>query len=536
MDPAVEATPDPLPRTRIRPPWYWGSLSGLLAGFLAVGIGLLTAQWFSVSTPTDAVASAFIDRVPKWLKTLAIDWFGTNDKVALRVGIYVVIGLLAVLIGWRSLHARWTGVSGFVAFGLLGMLCVLDRPRASFAAVMPVALATLSGITALLAMFAALDRQWRATHFPQRSRVPLGLDRRGFLAVGGSVALAGIGTTVAGSALENNRVRRLRASAPAALPPLAESGTPASVSTTIDSNSAAAEVEAETPFITPSDKFYRIDTAVSFPNVSADNWKLRIHGLVNRELTLSYADVLARPQIERTVTLACVSNEVGGDLVGTASWQGIPLAAVLNEAGVQSSAQQVFCTSADGWTCGFPVEAVFDGREPMLVIGMNGEPLPIQHGFPARLVVPGLYGYVSATKWLTDIHLTTWDDEAGYWTTRGWSVEAPIKAQSRIDVPRRGADLQAGTIVLGGVAWAHRHGVDRVEVRIDEGPWVAATLDSRGDLDTWRQWFYVWDAIAGKHRVTVRTVDGSGAVQTDEIQSPDPDGATGHHSRRFTIR
>lgn len=489
----------------------------------------------------DAVASAFIDRVPKWLKTLAIDWFGTNDKLALRIGIYVVMGLFAVLIGWRSTRIRWAGIAGFGAFGLLGVLCVLDRPHASFTSVLPVLLAAAVGIAALVVLGVAIDGRWRATHFPRKSQVPLGLDRRGFLTASGSVAVAAIGMSIAGVALEQRRVRRLRSSAPTALPPVQQSGATGSESSSTSpaaptEGSAVAQVEAETPFITPNGDFYRIDTAVSFPNVSSENWTLRVHGMVDRELTVNYADVLARPQVERTITLACVSNEVGGDLVGTASWQGILLADLLREAGVQTGAQQVFCTSADGWTCGFPVDALTDGRDPMLVIGMNGEPLPIQHGFPARLVVPGLYGYVSATKWVTDIRLTTWDDAAGYWTTRGWSVEAPIKIQSRIDVPRRGTELRAGPIVLGGVAWAHRHGVAGVEVRVDDGPWVEATLDARGDLDTWRQWFYVWQAAPGKHRVTVRATDASGRVQTDEVQSPDPDGATGHHSRRFTVR
>jgi len=297
-----------------------------------------------------------------------------------------------------------------------------------------------------------------------------------------------------------------------------------------------ATVEFETPYITPSDQFFRIDTAVTEPRLSVDEWSLRVHGLVDRPLTLRYADLARFTRVERTVTLACVSNNVGGRLVGNAVWSGVLLADVLREASVQPAAEQLFSTSVDGWTCGFPVGAATDNRDALIATHMNGEPLTAEHGFPARLVVPGLYGYVSATKWVTDIELTTWDAQNGYWTTRGWSVLAPIKPQSRIDAPRRSDGLTPGPIVLGGVAWAPRSGVARVEVRIDDGPWLATVLDHRGSGDTWRQWHYVWQAERGTHRVSVRVTNGDGEVQTDAEAPPDPDGATGLHTRRFTIR
>jgi DMSO/TMAO reductase YedYZ molybdopterin-dependent catalytic subunit len=297
-----------------------------------------------------------------------------------------------------------------------------------------------------------------------------------------------------------------------------------------------------TPFLTPNNDFYRIDTALSFPSVDLDTWKVEIKGRVDRPIALSYADLLARPQIERVVTLCCVSNEVGGDLISTASFRGVRLADLLDEAGVHDDAEQVFSTSVDGWTCGFPVSVARDGRDAMIAVGMNGEALPLEHGFPARLVVPGLYGYVSATKWLRTIELTSWDAKEGYWVPRGWARDAPVKTQSRIDVPRRGEKVSAaaaaagGGVKIAGVAWAQHRGIDKVEVRIDEGDWRAARLGSDVTDDAWRQWVLDWtDATPGKHTIQVRATDKTGAAQTEEIAPPDPDGATGYHTRTITV-
>ena len=235
-------------------------------------------------------------------------------------------------------------------------------------------------------------------------------------------------------------------------------------------------VPGQDPFVTPNGAFYRIDTALLVPQVSPDRWRLRVHGLVEREIELDYASLVGRPMIERDITLSCVSNEVGGDLVGNAVWRGVRLADVLDEAGVKPEATQLFSTSVDGWTCGTPVAAVTDGRDALLAVAMNGEPLPIKHGFPVRLVVPGLYGYVSATKWVADLKLTTWDDDVGYWVPRGWAREAPIKTTSRIDVPRDGATVAPGRVALAGVAWAPHRGIGSVEVQVDDGEWKPARL------------------------------------------------------------
>jgi len=260
-----------------------------------------------------------------------------------------------------------------------------------------------------------------------------------------------------------------------------------------------------------------------------------INGRVDNPLRLTYDDLLARPQVERIVTIACVSNEVGGDLIGNAVWQGVLLADLLNEVGVHSDATQVFGVSVDGWTSGFPVEVAQDGRDAMIAIGMNGEPLPLKHGFPARMIVPGLYGYVSATKWLSRIQLTTWDEAIGYWVPRGWSRDAPIKTQSRIDVPQRGQTVAAGPTTIAGIAWAQHRGVAKVEVRIDDGIWNEARLGADVTVDTWRQWLYQWESTPGDHTIQVRATDNNGDTQIEELSRPDPNGATGYHTRAVTV-
>ncbi|MFM8380379.1 MAG: molybdopterin-dependent oxidoreductase, partial [Actinomycetota bacterium] len=291
----------------------------------------------------------------------------------------------------------------------------------------------------------------------------------------------------------------------------------------------------EPTFITPNGNFYRIDTALSFPTVDLETWTVKITGLMDRELEFTYDDLRRRPQIERTITICCVSNEIGGPYVGNAVWQGVSLGDLLREAGIGPQAQQVFSTSIDGWTCGFPVAAALDGRDALLAIGMNGEPLPLRHGFPARLIVPGLYGYVSATKLLSEIRLNRWEDAEGFWIPRGWAREAPIKLQSRIDRPRSSRSVPAGEVALAGVAWAPGTGVGAVEIRIDDGDWMSAELTADVTDDAWRVWRFDWMATPGRHVVQVRATDTNGEVQTGDITPVAPDGATGWHTRRFTV-
>ncbi len=295
-------------------------------------------------------------------------------------------------------------------------------------------------------------------------------------------------------------------------------------------DAVTVDVGGMPPFITPNAEFYRIDTALQVPAVPVDDYRLRVTGMVDRPLEFSFEQIQAMTLVESDITLTCVSNEVGGRLVGNARWLGVPLADVLSQAGVHDGATQIVGRSVDGWTAGFPVEAAFDGRGALLAIGMNGEPLPLEHGFPVRLVVPGLYGYVSATKWLTEIELTTFEAFDHYWVSRGWAEKAPIKTMSRIDVPASFATVRPGRVPVAGVAYAQTRGIARVEVQIDEGPWAEARLaESLNDV-TWRQWVYEWDATPGNHQVRVRATDKTGTTQPEERTEPIPDGATGWHS------
>ncbi|HLU32062.1 MAG TPA: molybdopterin-dependent oxidoreductase, partial [Acidimicrobiia bacterium] len=288
------------------------------------------------------------------------------------------------------------------------------------------------------------------------------------------------------------------------------------------------------PVVTPNAEFYRIDTALSVPSVDTDSWSLVIHGMVDQPFELTYEDLLGMDLVERFVTLSCVSNQVGGDLVGTAIWRGVPLRQLLDRAGVRPGATQIVGRAVDGFTVGFPTDAAFDGRTALVAVGMNGEPLPLDHGFPARLVVAGLYGYVSATKWLSDIELTTWEGFDAYWVPRGWSKEGPVKTQSRIDVPRAGGVVGLEEISIAGVAWAPNVGIERVEVQVDEGEWMEAQLAEALSDDTWRQWMVRWSPTEGDHAIRVRATDRSGYTQTEERVPPAPNGATGWHTIRVT--
>lgn len=285
------------------------------------------------------------------------------------------------------------------------------------------------------------------------------------------------------------------------------------------------------PFFTPNTQFYRVDTALTVPQVDPQTWKLRIHGMVDRPVEITFEELLGYAFEEHDLTLTCVSNPVGGSYCGNARWLGTPLAPLLRRAGVQSGADMILSTSTDGMTIGSPVEAVLDGRQAMLAVAMNGQALPIAHGFPCRMLIPGLYGYVSATKWVTDLNLTTFAASSAYWTQNGWSAQGPVKTASRIDVPANGATVQAGNVVLAGTAWATHRGVDAVEVQIDNGPWRTTTLAASDTPDTWRQWSYTWSgATQGTHTVKVRATDATGALQTSAVQDVVPDGATGYHS------
>jgi len=505
-------------------------LAGLVSGAVALTSAMVMAGLASTISPLDAVGGVVIDHVPAGVKDWAIDRFGTNDKAALKVGIVVIAALAAIALGLVARHRRRLGATGIAAFGVIGALAAASRANHSLITILAPLAGSIVGGALLLWLMRPLGAQ-----MPGESRVPLGLDRRGFLRASG---IAGATAAVAGgasAALEAQRLDRARRAIQRSLPQAVNA--PTGTQPALDQ--ASTQFYADTPYITPNADFYRIDTALSFPSVDVATWTLSVDGMVERPITLSYADLLARPRVTRTVTLACVSNYVGGPYIGNAVWEGVLLRDLLAEAGVQNGAEQLFSTSIDGWTCGFPISVAADSsRDCMVAVGMNGGPLPLTHGFPARLVVPGLYGYVSATKWLSTITLNRWSDAQGYWVPRGWSRDAPIKTQSRVDVPRGGAEVQRGTVRIAGIAWAPHRGVAKVEVRIDDGEWAQATLARADNDDTWVQWVYDWDATtakSGNHSATVRATDRSGETQTAKRSEPDPDGATGHHTKAFKL-
>jgi DMSO/TMAO reductase YedYZ molybdopterin-dependent catalytic subunit len=358
-----------------------------------------------------------------------------------------------------------------------------------------------------------------------------GRQRRWFLVVVGGAATYGLVGTGAGRTLRRRRnVEGARAHVATQLGPATPAKVPSGVAT------FDGRPRGISPIVTPNRDFYRVDTALISPQVDPDGWSLGITGMVDHEVELSFDELLAMDRIEEWVTLQCVSNEVGGNLVGNALWSGVPLAKLLDRAGVHEGATQLVGRSVDGWTSGFPTEVALDGRPAMVAVTMNGEPLPVKHGFPARLIVPGLYGYVSATKWLTEIELTTLDAFDAYWVPRGWAKKGPIKTQSRIDVPHSGATVDAGRVAVAGVAWAPTRSIEQVEIRVDDGQWAKARLSGALSKDAWRQWLYEWDAQPGGHQLQVRATDGTGATQTADVEPPAPSGATGHHTIQVDVR
>ena len=500
-----------------------GGTIGLLSAAVAIGIAQLTAGMIGgASSPILAVGSTAIDATPEWLKSFAIRTFGSNDKLALLSGIDVLLVIAAVVLGIAALRRPRVGVIGLVVFGVVGATAALTRPANGPVDAIPSLVGSAAGIGAflLLRRSAGLTHAHGETASPP-ARVP-GFDRRRFLwtgaaAIGVAGASGEIGRLLIGRSDASDSRAAVRIPAPADPAPPIPAG-------------ADLGVPGLGPFLTPNDRFYRVDTALFVPAVTAERWKLNVHGMVDRPITIDYRRLLERPLIERDVTLTCVSNEVGGRYIGNARWIGAPLKDLLEEAGVAKEATQIVSRSVDGFTVGTPTALAMDGRDAMLAVAMNGQPLPIEHGFPVRMVVPGLYGYVSATKWVIDIELTTFESYDAYWVKRGWSQQAPIKTESRIDTPRGSASLSAGEVVVAGVAWAQHRGIDGVDVRIDAGPWTPAELGAEDTVDTWRQWLFRWNATPGQHTISVRATDGTGSTQTATPAPPFPDGASGDHT------
>jgi len=542
-------------------------ITGLIAALVALGVGQLVAGITSPqASPVVAVGDTAIDLTPPPLKNFAISEFGSHDKTVLVAGMLVLLLVFAAAIGVAAMRRLAYGLAGLGVFTAIGLAAALTRPTAGASYAVPVlvggaaaaltmillvrAAGTDAGVTRPALDSAADDLGWLgqgtgaperpadagiaepgASWVPPRRPAPVATTqpRRQFLVTGTTaVAVAGASALVGRGLAERTSVSQAQASlrlpaAQSVVPPL-----PAGVS---------LHVPGISPFVTPNSAFYRVDTALLLPQVAPSSWQLRIHGMVAREMTLSFHDLLRLPLVEDWITLCCVSNPVGGPYIGNAKWLGARLAPLLRAAGIQAGAEQLLCTSTDGFTSGTPVQTVMDGRDALLAVAMNGAALPVAHGFPARLVVPGLYGYVSACKWITDIKVTTWAGESAYWAQRGWSQQAPIKTESRIDVPSlSNTTLRQGRTQIAGVAWAQHKGIDAVEVRVDHGPWRQARLAAVPGIDTWRQWFLDWDATRGNHVIEARATDATGYTQTAVQTPPEPNGASGYPTITVSVQ
>nr|WP_107383057.1 molybdopterin-dependent oxidoreductase [Streptomyces agglomeratus] len=509
------------------------ALSGLLAGCAALAVAeLVSTAVRPEAGPVTAVGGAAIDRTPAPVKDWAIRSFGESDKLVLQLGILATLCVLALALGAVALRHRRTGAAGVLLLGAVGAAAATGRPDSTgLADGLPSLAGGVAGAAALYVLIGRLTRPRRTAARDDEG----GWDRRGGLIAATAAAAASGGAGMLGRTVNSRRGQGAVASRAGVLLPR-----PASPAAPVPPG-ARLRVPGISSFTTPSSTFYRVDTALVVPRVNAGTWRLRIHGKgVRRPVTVTFQDLLERELTERDITLTCVSNEVGGPYVGNARWIGVRLADLLREAGVKppsrgGPADQLVARSVDGMTLGTPVEDVMDGRDAMLAVGMNGEPLPFVHGFPVRMIVPGLYGYVSACKWIEDIELTTFDDYDPYWVKREWAREAPVKTQSRIDTPKPFARPTAGTVMVAGVAWAQRRGVERVDVRVDDGPWQPADLAAQATVDTWRQWSFPWKATPGGHTLTVRATDRTGAVQTEKRTRTIPDGADGWHSVVVTV-
>jgi DMSO/TMAO reductase YedYZ molybdopterin-dependent catalytic subunit len=534
----------PASRRRARR-WLLPAAAGVAAVVFGTGVGELAAAVLApASSPFVVVGSLLIDLAPSWAKDAAIALFGTADKVALLVGIGIVLIAAAGAAGVLEVRRPPFGRVLVGLLGVVGAVAASTRANAAMLAIAPSAIAAIAAVIALQFLVRRLPATDAAgSRIATETRPGLeapaspaprpapgeatGLDRRRFLGWAGGAAALGALTALGGYALQagSRAVTAIRETI--ALPrPESTATVPAT---------AELGIDGLAPVITPNAVFYRIDTALAVPAVDPSSWSLRIHGMVEHEVTITWDELIALPLDESVTTLACVSNEVGGGLIGNAVWLGYPIRELLARAVPSADADMVLSRSVDGFTASTPLPVLLDDRNAILAVGMNGEPLPAEHGFPVRMVVPGLYGYVSATKWVTELEVTRFDAASAYWTDRGWSERGPVKLSSRIDVPRSGQSLTAGPITVAGVAWLQHVGIERVEVQVDDGEWQEATLATAISIDTWVQWRYDWEAAPGTHTLRVRAIDAEGEVQTATVQGVVPDGATGLHERAVEV-
>lgn len=545
-----------------------GALAGLLSGAAAVAVSeAVTALLDGVTSPLLAVANRAVDAAPRPVKEWAISTFGTADKPVLIGGVIATVVVLALVAGAVGVRRPRVAAGAFVALTVVAAAAALTDRSATAGpglrllpalALLVVGLLALTGLlravrTPASTQSAATPSEGRdVVEFPavrlQEStsgdktrvlvtdllpgtvpgdRIPASFDRRAFLKAAAAVTVVAGAGGIAARALGGSAAAAARADLSVPTPTVKAPPVP---------QGAELDVRGITTHLTSTKDFYRVDNALRVPDVPIDGFTLRIHGMVDQELELSFEDLLSRRLVEERITLTCVSNEVGGEYVGNATWIGVPMRDLLAEAGVQDGADAVKSTSADDFTVGTPLEVLQDEqRNALVAIAMNGEPLPLEHGFPVRMVTPGLYGYVSATKWLVDLEVTRFADFKAYWTTRGYAAKAPIKTSSRIDVPRSFERLQAGRNAVAGVAWSQDRGIEKVEVRVGDADWQEAELATEDNINTWRQWVYRWDAEPGTYKVAVRATDKSGYTQTSERAPIAPDGSTGWHNVDVTV-
>jgi DMSO/TMAO reductase YedYZ molybdopterin-dependent catalytic subunit len=494
------------------------SLAGLAAGAAGLATSYATANVMAVrSSPVVAVAELVIQLTPGEVVEEAIAVLGFQDKTVLLTGILLT---LAVAFAWAGrLAARhwWAPTVLFAVLAGIGVVATALTAAPATPAYLPIAVGFVTWVVVLAVLADRLRAEQSSAETPS--------SRRGFLLGAGSVALLSVGVALLGRVWGSGRRQVEEARALLRIPGVTEPRMPES--TRIHTRGIAS-------WATPVDDFYLIHTAIALPTIAPDDWVLHIHGMVDRELALTYGDLIARERREAWITLNCVSNQVGGDLIGNAWWSGVRLADLLAEAGVSPDADAVLQTSEDGWTCGTPLAALTDGRDAMLAVAMNGRPLPIEHGFPVRTIVPGLYGFVSACKWVVDIEVTRFDRISAYWTGKGWAEQAPVRLASRIDVPRDGADVPPGDLPVGGVAWQQQTGIAGVEVSLDGDAWERVEVAGAPSDDTWVQWGGTVTVAPGDHELRVRAISKAGEVQTGVQRDVVPDGATGWHTIRFS--
>lgn len=502
-------------------------VAGVVASAGGVAVSELLSGYFHLRlSPVEAVAEAIIGLTPGSVIEFVISHLGHNDKPLVLAGTLAGLAVVSFGAGVLARRSRAAAEAVFAVMGVVLLVAVRARLPAGDTRYLP---ALVGVATAMLLLSALTSRAASASSAttPGRLSTPeaRASSRRSFLRLAAGVAGGALAVGAFGRVLAHGR-EKVEAARTALATRFRSVPAPAGVS---------VGVAGVAPWVTSAADFYRIDTSLSVPLITPSDWQLRIHGAVDKEITLGYDELLARGLTQAWLTLCCVSNPVGGNLISNAYWAGVRIAPLLAEARPHAGADAVLSRSVDGWTAGTPLGALTDDRNAMFAVAMNGQPLTPEHGFPVRMVVPGLYGYVSATKWVVDLEVTSFSSFSAFWSQRGWSPQGPVKTESRIDVPRKGADVSAGTVMVAGIAWAQHRGITKVELQVDDGVWAPARLAADPTIDTWRQWSYAWTATPGSHTLRVRATDGTGAAQTAEVADVVPDGASGWDTVRVTV-